>query len=216
MLLLALLSLACVSDAVPLTRRMVDMSYTFDDTILHLPIVNKFQLDVVYNGTELNGIWMLGEDYSASVHLGTHMDAPAHFDPNGTAVDKIPIRHFVAPAAVIDITAKAELDPDCGATVEDLLHWERLTGQSLNQTIVLLKSGWGQKWNNMTAYIGSTEADINKMHFPGFSEESARWLVENRNIYGIGSETISFDRGAANTFPAHQIFLATAFLVWRT
>ncbi|GIY54251.1 uncharacterized protein CDAR_172091 [Caerostris darwini] len=150
---------------------------------------------------------MLGEDYSASVHLGTHMDAPAHFDPNGTAVDKIPIRHFVAPAAVIDITAKAELDPDCGATVEDLLHWERLTGQSLNQTIVLLKSGWGQKWNNMTAYIGSTEADINKMHFPGFSEESARWLVENRNVYGIGSETISFDRGAANTFPAHQIFL---------
>jgi hypothetical protein len=41
-------------------------------------------------------------------------------------------------------------------------------------------------------------------HFPGFSVEAAIWLVENRNIWGLGVDTISFDPGYDNEYPTHK------------
>ncbi|CAL1297033.1 unnamed protein product [Larinioides sclopetarius] len=207
MFLLLLCSMAYSLHAFPLSVRVVDMTHTFDETIIHYPIVSGFKMEVELNGTELNDIWVLGEKYSASIHLGTHMDAPAHFYPDGISVDQIPVEHFFAPAAVIDITEKVELDIDAEATVEDLLNWECLTEQSLNGTIVLLKSGWGKRWNNETAFLGTSVGSLFDSHFPGFSEEAASFLVENRTIYGVGTEAISFDKGSSKTFPAHQILL---------
>lgn len=136
------------------------------------------------------------------------MDAPAHFSKGGLTIDKIPIHRLVAvAAAVIDITAKAQLDIDAEATVEDLLQWESTTGQSLNETVVFLKSGWGKKWNNRTDFFGTPENDATKLHFPGLAPDAARWLVENRNIYGIGTETLSFEKGSTRVFPVHQTLL---------
>ncbi|KAF8777850.1 isatin hydrolase-like [Argiope bruennichi] len=192
----------------PLARKMVDMSYRFDDTTLHFPGTKEFEIIVVRNGTmEENGIWVQSEEYSSSTHVGTHMDAPAHFTKGGLTIDQIPVHRFIAPAAVIDITAKAQLDRDAEATVEDLLHWESITGQTLNETIVLLKTGWGKKWNNRTDFFGTPENDATKLHFPGLAPDAATWLVENRNIYGIGTETLSFEKGATRTYPVHQTLL---------
>ncbi|GBN35108.1 hypothetical protein AVEN_161663-1 [Araneus ventricosus] len=207
MLLLLLCSMVYSLHAFPLSVRVVDMTHTFDETVMHYPIISGFKMEVEMNGTLLNGIWVLGEKYSASIHLGTHMDAPSHFYPDGIPVDQIPVEHFFAPAAVIDITEKAELDPDAEATVEDLLNWECLTEQNLNGTIVLLKSGWGKRWNNETAYLGTSVGDVFNSHFPGFSGEAASFLVENRTIYGVGTEAISFDKGSSKTYPAHQTLL---------
>ncbi|XP_055945080.1 isatin hydrolase-like [Argiope bruennichi] len=194
--------------AAPLARRMVDMTYTFDEKINHFPIVNGFKKDVVLNGTGMGNMWWLAEDYSASVHLGTHMDAPAHTSPTGLTVDQLPLHHLIAPAAVIDITAKAELDPDAEITVEDLLNWESITGHTLNETIVLMKSGWGKKWNNQTAYLGSPDLDISNAKFPGLAPEAATWLIENRNIYGYGTDAVHLDKGSrSDTFPVHQTLL---------
>ncbi|GFS30415.1 uncharacterized protein TNIN_312601 [Trichonephila inaurata madagascariensis] len=194
-------------NAAPLLRKVVDMTYTFDETTLHYPGTKGFQMKVVMNGTELNGVWVQGEEISSAIHVGTHMDAPLHFTPLGVPVDQLDIRRLVAPAAVIDITAKAELDPDADVTVEDLLHWESITGQSLNETVVFLKSGWGKKWNNQTAFFGTPDYDATKLHSPGLSPESATWLVENRNIYGLGTETVSLDKGPSQDFQVHQILL---------
>ena len=43
------------------------------------------------------------------------------------------------------------------------------------------------------------------MHFPGFSEEAAKFLVEERDIIGIGIDTFSVDAANANGFPVHSI-----------
>ncbi|GFV53050.1 isatin hydrolase [Trichonephila clavipes] len=197
----------CVVYAAPLSKRMVDMTYTFDDTIPHYPIVKGFEIHTVLNGTSPNGYWALAEEYSLAIHLGTHMDSPAHFPPHDITAEKIPVEHLIAPAAVIDITAKAELDPDAEATVEDLLQWESTTGQSLDETIVLLRNGWGKYWTNQTAFLGTADGDVNHSHFPGFSGEAATWLVENRNIYGVGTEAISFDKGNSRQYPVHRTIL---------
>ncbi|XP_055946072.1 isatin hydrolase-like [Argiope bruennichi] len=207
MFLVLICSLVYSLHAFPLPVKLVDMTHTFDETVIHYPFVNGFQMETEMNGTELNGVWILTEKYSSSIHVGTHMDAPLHFIPDGLAVDQIPINHFFAPAAVIDITEKAELDPDAEVTVEDLLNWECLTEQSLNGTIVLLKSGWGKRWNDEIAFLGTSDGHLSNSHFPGFSAEAAIFLVQNRTIYGVGTDTISFDKGSSKTFPAHQILL---------
>ncbi|GBO27212.1 hypothetical protein AVEN_195454-1 [Araneus ventricosus] len=135
------------------------------------------------------------------------MDSPSHFVPGGLNIDQIPIDQLIGPAAVIDVTERASLNPDTGATVADLIHWENSTGQSLNGTIVLIRSGWGSKYHNLTAYSGTSEKDASKMVFPALEPEAAQWLVDNRKIKGIGSDTISFDKGTSLDSPCHRILL---------
>jgi arylformamidase len=38
-----------------------------------------------------------------SSHSGTHVDAPSHFLPGGTSVDRIPAEHLIGPAIVLDL-----------------------------------------------------------------------------------------------------------------
>lgn len=206
-MVLHLLLLCSVASAAPLAKRMVDMTYTFDETTLNYPGMKKFELKTLQNGMTDQGYWLRFEEFSVGIHVGTHMDAPAHFSKNGITIDQIPVPRLIAPAAVIDITAKAELDPDTEATVEDLLHWESVTGQSLNETILLLRSGWGKKWGNHEAFFGTPDNDPTKLHYPGIAPDAARWIVENRNIFGIGTETLSFDHGPSLSKDVHQILL---------
>ena len=49
----------------------------------------------------------------------------------------------------------------------------------------------------------------NIFHFPtGFSPEAAKWLVDNRKIAGIGSDSISLEKGPSFAFPTHVIILS--------
>ncbi|XP_035223983.1 isatin hydrolase-like [Stegodyphus dumicola] len=195
------------SNAWPIAKRMVDMTYTFDETTLHFPTAKPFELTTNMNGTTPEGFWLQFDEFSSGIHLGTHMDAPCHFSKGGMSVDEIPLSTLIAPAAVIDITERANQNPDEELTIDDLLNWERKTQQNLNGTIVLLRSGWGRRWGNLTAYAGTSENDITKLRYPGFSPEAVQWLIDNRNIPGIGIDTFSFDRGISREFMSHRILL---------
>ncbi|GIY54247.1 uncharacterized protein CDAR_172071 [Caerostris darwini] len=193
--------------AAPIAKHMVDMTYTFDDTTLKYPGMKKFSLNTLQNGTTEQGFWLRYEEFSSGVHVGTHMDSPAHFSKGGITIEQIPLAHLIAPAAVVDITARAALDPDTAVSIEDLLKWETTTGQSLNETVLLINSGWGKKWSNRTAFFGTPEDDPTKLRHPGMSQETAKWLIQNRNVYGIGVETLSFDIGLSRDKEVHQILL---------
>ncbi|KAG8171259.1 hypothetical protein JTE90_016438 [Oedothorax gibbosus] len=43
--------------------------------------------------------------------------------------------------------------------------------------------------------------------WPYLAPETAQWLVDNRKAYGIGVETINFDKAMDATYPSHQIIL---------
>ena len=148
-----------------------------------------------------------GEEMTTPTHIGTHMDAPSHFVAGGKDIDQMAISEFIAPAAVINIKAKAALNPDVEVAIEDLENWERVTGESLNGTIVLVNSGWHKKWHNRTAYMGTADRDFSKLHFPGISGEAAQWLVDYRDIKGVGIDCVSFDKGQSSDFPTHNIIL---------
>lgn len=148
-----------------------------------------------------------GEEMATATHMGTHMDAPSHFSPGGLNIDQISLSKLISPAAVISIEDRAAEDREALVTVEDLENWERVTGHSLNGTVVLFNSGWGKKWHNRADFLGTEENDASKLRFPGISREAAQWLVDNRDINGFGMDTMSFDKGSSTDFPAHNILL---------
>ena len=49
--------------------------------------------------------------------------------------------------------------------------------------------------------------DFSQLHFPGFHASAAQWLVNERNIVGVGVDTVSIDNGPSKEYPAHQILL---------
>jgi kynurenine formamidase len=133
-------------------------------------------------------------------HTGTHFDAPVHWItgrdvPDGSC-DTIPARRFVGPACVIDITADAAADEDYLLTVEGLEAWEWTHGRIPAGAWVLLRSGWSAR--------GSRDAFINARddgpHSPGFDAAASRWLAHERDVLGVGVETIGTDAGQAGRF----------------
>lgn len=50
--------------------------------------------------------------YAASVHAGTHLDAPSHFIQDGVGIDAIPLEAMIGRAYVIDLSDSDLLDAD--------------------------------------------------------------------------------------------------------
>ena len=65
----------------------------------------------------------------------------------------------------------------------------------------------GEGGNDYDKYKNADDA--NKLHFPGYSAEAARFLVEKRNINGIGIDTLSADYGISTDFAVHHIINGT-------
>jgi kynurenine formamidase len=126
--------------------------------------------------------------YSTPEHNGTHLDAPVHFAAGGRSVDQLTSDDLWGPAVVIDISNRAGANPDALLNVEDIEAWEVEHGPMPDRAIVLLNTGWATKWNDLEAYQ-NRDAD-GQMHFPGYSDVAARFLVEQRNIRGIGIDNL--------------------------
>ena len=62
---------------------------------------------------------------STSLHAGAHVDAPYHFDPAGTTVDKVEIETYIGLAQVVDVSGLDVITTSAFANV-DLLKAPRL------------------------------------------------------------------------------------------
>jgi kynurenine formamidase len=142
-------------------------------------------------------------------HTGTHFDAPIHWvtgkDLPGNACDTIPARRFVGPACVIDITREVAANEDHLLTVGGLEAWEREHGRIPAGAWVLLRTGWSAR-QSREAFIN---ARVDGPHSPGFDAATSRLLAHERDVLGVGVETIGTDAGQAATFdppfPNHTI-----------
>jgi kynurenine formamidase len=138
-------------------------------------------------------------------HTGTHMDAPAHFDEGGTTADMLPVENFVAPLVVIDVSSRAASDPDTQGMPDDILAWESQFGPLPDGAFVALNSGWDARFSDPDSFI-NLDTD-NVQHYPGWHPDAAALLVNERNIVGIGVDTLSLDFGASTDFGTHLTVL---------
>ncbi len=139
-------------------------------------------------------------------HFSTHIDAPAHFLAGAWTVDQIPPERLVAPLVVLDVRKQVESDAEHLVSVEDIAAWEQANGQIPPGAVVLARTGWSSRWYSMEKYRNADAKGV--MHFPGFSEPAVHFLVEARNIVGLGIDTLSVDPGSSKTFPVHHYVAA--------
>ncbi len=152
--------------------------------------------------------FMIGWTTALGVLLIAHPKPPAGDEGVGTAVveltyasslqrattsQRVPntsISHpqrIVAPLVVLDLTNHTRSDPAYAVTLDDIARWEEVHGHVPATSVVMAKSDAPAAWHAV-ATVG------NAGHFPGFSEEAIRFLVEARNAYGLGTETASGGR----------------------
>ena len=108
------------------------------------------------------------------------------------------------PVAVIGVQDKAALEPDYLLSVADILSWEERNGRIMPGSLVVMNTGWYKKFHDPQAYVNQDEAGV--LHFPGFSVAAAQLLVE-RDVAGIGIDTLSLDPGNDLSFPVHKLML---------
>ena len=133
-------------------------------------------------------------------HTGTHFDAPVHWitgkDLPENTCDTIPPSRFVGPACVVDVTADVARDPDFLLTVERLERWEAEYGRIPRGAWVLLRTGWSRR-TDAASFVNVRE---DGPHSPGFDARASKLLAEDRDVLGVGVETIGTDAGQAGTF----------------
>lgn len=208
MIVISIQSAGCSQQEPFQSGMWVDLSHDFSSETIYWPTAKMFELEEVFAGYTEQGFYYSANNFSASEHGGTHIDAPVHFAEGRQAVDEIPLENLIAPAVVIDLSEKVSADRDYQVRVEDFLNWEAENGNLPDGVIVLLRTGQGKLWNDVEKYLGTSnrgEAAVVKLHFPGLHPDAARWLVEKRNIKAIGLDTPSIDFGQSSIFESHQI-----------
>ncbi|MBV8427668.1 MAG: cyclase family protein, partial [Hyphomicrobiales bacterium] len=147
---------------------------------------------------------------SLGEHTGTHFDAPIHWvtgrDLPNNATDTIPLDRFVASASVIDCSREAGEDADYLLSVAKLRAFEERHGRISPRSWVLMRTDWSKRSNDAVAFQNFDETG---QHTPGPDVDAVRFLVEERDVLGFGTETIGTDAGQAAhlrpPYPCHSI-----------
>lgn len=143
-------------------------------------------------------------------HTGTHFDAPIHWVtgkdvPDGTT-DTIPAGRFVGPACVFDVEADVADDPDFLFTPDHLDAWEQRHGRVPAGAWALLRTGWSRRAGSKKDFLNVSE---DGPHSPGFHQATSSLLAGDRDVLGVGVETVGTDAGQAGAFdppfPNHSI-----------
>ena len=147
--------------------------------------------------------------FETGEHTGTHLDAPCHWATGRDleTVDAIAPKSLIGPAVVVDLAEVCERNPDTLLTPGHLRDWEERNGPIPSGAWILVRTGWDTRFNDHEAY--SNVGDDGMPHTPGISKEAAEFLTSERDILGVGVETVGTDAGLAATFdppfPNHNI-----------
>jgi kynurenine formamidase len=136
----------------------------------------------------------------------TSIDAPAHLVRGMWTVDQIPPERLIAPLVVIDVTDQVRRNADYELSVQDIAQWEQIHGDIPAGAVVLARTGWGGRWISDKDYRNTDKNGV--MHFPGYSQQAARFLVEGRGVLALGIDTLSVDPGNSRTLAVHEYTLA--------
>ena len=185
--------------------RVVDLTQPLgpDTPVIDLPDIfgqsPGLTMDVISRYDDAGPTWYwntlnLGE------HTGTHFDAPVHWVtgkdlPNNTT-ETIPAHQYVGPACVLDCSADTAADPDFLLTPAWIERWESEHGRIPAQSWVLLRTDWSKR-DGAEAILNVDESGP---HSPGFRADASELLANDRDVLGVGVETIGTDAGQAGGF----------------
>lgn len=125
--------------------------------------------------------------------FGTHIDVPAHFHRNGRTLGTFGIKDLCMPMVVIDVSAKVKENMDYELKMSDIEEFEAKYGKIPEGCFAAMRTDWCKRWPSeadMTMDDGTGQE-----HYPGWTMDTLKFLVEERNVAAIGHEP--FDTAAA-------------------
>jgi arylformamidase len=158
-------------------QKMIDITMALTNNTPEWPGDTPFEYRLSVT-KEQSGSVNIGQ-LTTSTHMGTHIDAPFHYDDAGLKVDQLQLDIYMSKAQVMDVTGLQEI------TVSDLKPLEE------GVTTVLLKSG---AWTDRTAF--PTDWAI-------LDPEIAGWLSDN-GIRLLGVDVPSVDTETSKELPMHH------------
>ncbi|MBF6569302.1 MAG: cyclase family protein [Candidatus Binataceae bacterium] len=124
--------------------------------------------------------------YSMVGQYGTHIDPPAHFDPNGITMDQIPLKQMILPLVVFDITPLLKREPNHALTVDDIGRWEKAHGRVPAGSFAALRTDMSRDWD-------SNPRRFERNPFPAWSLAAIEFLYDQRGIVANGHESLDTD-----------------------
>ncbi|MEM7726815.1 MAG: cyclase family protein [Cyanobacteria bacterium P01_A01_bin.45] len=196
-----------------------DSSSFLGKKVVHLSHVIKLDIPQ-WEGdppVEFKTVAELGKDgyylrqFSIGEHSATHINAAKSFYEDGISIDEYPAESLVKPAIVIDVYTQAQVRADYLLSIADVEEWEKKYGRIPNDSIVLLYTGWQEKWCGAEEFFN--QDDLGEMHFPGFSYDAVKFLLNERQIAGIGIDTHGVDSGKDTEFVVNRLILKESRIV---
>ncbi|WP_338181508.1 cyclase family protein [Candidatus Dormiibacter inghamiae] len=170
--------------------KLVDLSQDFS---VHTPAFAS------YSGPSVKWVKRLafdkagGQEITSTLHVGTHLDAPAHFYSGGKFIGDLPLDFLVGPACVVDLERMGMGDYDLYGP-EHFERWEKEVGQRIEAgDILVIHTGYHKHYPENWA-DGRSNVDETKyfIRHPGPTRAFAEWVLERRVRY------LAVDAGSAD------------------
>jgi kynurenine formamidase len=169
--------------------RVLDLSQDFS---VHTPAFAS------YEGPSVKWVKRLaferagGQMLTSSLHVGTHLDAPAHFLSGGKFIGDLPLEWLVGPACVVDLERMGIGDYEIYGP-EHFERWERETGITIEpDDILLIHTGYHKHYPENWASRDEVDETKYFIRHPGPGRAFAEWLLERRVRY------LAVDAGSAD------------------
>lgn len=142
--------------------RIRDLSIAVDEETSVPPKLPTFRQGRVVRHEESN----YESDFMATTtHIGTHMDAPYHFDSEGRTIGEIDLEETIRPTKRVDVRDVA--GPDTEITLDQVK--DRMPAPIDPGDFLFIHTGWSDEHVNTPAFYGKN---------PYYSEEIAEYVVE--------------------------------------
>ena len=184
-----------------MSQRVIDLSLSIED---NMPAHKLFQRPVLtthftHESAKSFNLGVPGDPMTFQTnfiamldHVGTHVDAFRHVNPNGKPVDEMPLDMFMGKAVCFDVRHV----PDLGdISAKDMDDAEKKAGVKVNGHIVLLCSGFHKRH-----YPNIEAVTMN----PQLTVEATKWLHE-RGSKMHGVEGPSTDKPSESFFAQHRL-----------
>lgn len=156
----------------------IDISQPLKNGIAEWPGDTPFSYEVAHSTADTGSV-NIGK-LTMSTHMGTHIDAPFHFDDNGLKVLDLPVDLFIGRARVIDVT---------GCLTIGCKELEQLDFGGVER--ILLRTG---SRDNLTVFPDQ---------FPVLRADIGP-LLKERGVRLVGVEAPSVDPEDSKTMDAHH------------
>jgi len=161
--------------------RIVDLTHTL------FPFKEQYTLEVSQRDARTGPEGDIMKTVYMWSHVGTHVEAPLHFLADGGDTASLPITKLMGPAIVLDFRDKGVSEPITLAEIQ-------AAGDIQVGDRVLTMTGRHDSYRTPRSHDR-----------PYITEEAIRWLVEDRQINCLGTDSSGFEVRGVDHHPDHRI-----------